>query len=196
MKRAFAIIAFLVMLSGYETVMACSCAGYASPCQAYAAADAVFVGYVKKVKPDNSMKGEDEYEGEQIAYVQVERAFKGMDDSQVVLHQPGHNCAPKFKVGERWLFYATYHEESKTWEVYGCGRSRYVESANDDMLYLQKLPQSATTTRISGELERYETDPEKGFSSVETIAGAKVKISGAGKTHEVYTDKNGVYELY
>jgi len=196
MKRLFLIAAFILLLSSYDTVFACSCAGYASPCEAYAAADAVFVGYVKKVKPDNSMKGDDAYEGEQTAYVQVERAFKGVYGLEIVLHQPGHNCAPKFKAGDRWLLYATYHKESKTWEVYGCGRSRSIESANDDLLYLQRLPESAATTRISGELNHYEEDPQKGFSLVKTIAGVKVKITGAEKTYEVYTNSNGVYEIY
>ena len=93
--------------------------------------------------------------------------------------------------------YASYHEESKTWEVYGCGRStRLLQSANDDLLYLQKLPEAAKTTRISGEIEHYEDDPEKGFTSMGPIAGAKVKIAGEGKTYEVSTDSNGVYELY
>jgi len=114
MKRIFAVIGFILMLSNYDIVLACSCGGYPSPCEAYASADAVFVGTVKKVKPDNPIKDEDAYEGGQIAYVQVERAFKGAEASQVVLHQTGHNCAPKFKVGERWLLYATYtklHDE-------------------------------------------------------------------------------------
>ena len=192
MKKLLALIAFVLILSAYETAHACSCAGFPSPCGAYAAADAVFVGSVTKVKPANSAVEE----GEQVAFVQVERAFKGTQDAEIVLHQPGHNCAPKFKVGDRWLMYATRHEESKTWEVYGCGRSARVQSANDDLLYLQKLPESANTTRISGEIEHYEDDPEKGFTSVGAIAGAKVRIAGEGKNYEVTTDSNGVYELY
>jgi hypothetical protein len=58
------------------------------------------------------------------------------------------------------------------------------------------LSESAATTRISGEIKHYEEDPEKGFSPVESVVGVRVKIEGAGKTHEVYTDSNGVYELY
>ncbi|HEX8772959.1 MAG TPA: carboxypeptidase-like regulatory domain-containing protein [Pyrinomonadaceae bacterium] len=197
-KRIIAIIVFALFISGYELALGCSCVETASPCEAYAEASAVFIGSVMRVEPGKALKGEggEEYEGGQIAYVQIEKSFKGIKATEIVLHQPGHNCAPRFKPGQRWLLYAAFHRDSKTWEVYGCGRSTWIESAGDDLLFLQGLPKSATKTRISGELKHYEEDPEKGFTFINNIIGAKVKIIGAEKTYEVYTDKNGVYEIY
>jgi hypothetical protein len=89
--------------------------------------------------------------------VNPKKSFKGVQEtSEIILHQPSHNCAPKFKPGERYLFYANFHKDSSTWEVYGCGRSSSLESAHDDLLYLQGLPESAKRTRISGSIEHFE----------------------------------------
>jgi hypothetical protein len=195
MKKLLLITTFLFLLTAYETASACSCGGYPSPCAAYNAADAVFVGDVKKVAPENTEIHQGI--GEQTVYVQVEEAFKGVKENQeIIFHQPGHNCAPKYATGLRCLFYATFDEKNKTWEVYGCNRGGALNQSEDDLLYLRALPVSATKTRISGMLENYETTPEKGFELVKLISGAKVKITGEEKTYEVYTDRNGVYEIY
>jgi len=94
------------------------------------------------------------------------------------------------------LFYAYYDEKSKSWGIGGCGRSTLIENAAEDLLYLQGLPASSEQTRISGILAHYEDDPVKGFTRVRNIIGAKVKLIGAQKTYEVFTDKYGVYEIY
>jgi hypothetical protein len=195
MKNFFIAIAFLMLLSSEQGARACSCGGQPSPCEAYTGASAVFVGYVSKIEPESKDLNEAIY-NEQTAWVQVERTFKGAKEAEIIFHQPGHNCAPKFKAGDRWLFYATYHKDTKTWEVYGCGRSSPVDQAHDDLLFLEGLPRSLTRARISGEISQYEQTPEKGFTRVRVMTGLKVKIIGEKKTYEIYTDANGVYEIY
>ena len=201
MKRSlpFAASLLLLLAVGVERANACSCAGTPSPSEAYTDATAVFVGSVTKVSPGQPQKNDDgvEYYGEQRAEVRVEEAFKGVKaGAQIVLRQPGHNCAPKYAVGARVLMYAAYHKKERAWEVYGCGRGGSIDRVADDLLYLRALPASAERTRLSGELVHYEDDPEKGFSVAGVLAGVRVTISGMGKTYEVSTDANGVYELY
>ncbi len=194
LKRTFVITIF-ILLFGYKNAFACSCGGYPSPCQAYNSADAVFIGVVTKIDPDKT--GDDLTYNEQIAIVKIEKLFKGSQDlPEITLHQPAHNCAPKFKAGERYLFYANFNKDSKTWEVYGCGRNSSLDSAYDDLLYLNALPESAKRTRISGAIKHYEETPEKGFSLVKMLPGIKVKIRGEKKTIEVFTDSHGIYEVY
>jgi hypothetical protein len=94
--------------------------------------------------------------------------------TDMVFHQPNHNCAPTYKAGQRYLFYASFHKDTKTWEVHGCGRSTSVDRAHDDLRYLERLPEAARQTRISGAIEHYETTPEKGFAHVNDLAGIKV----------------------
>jgi hypothetical protein len=194
---------------------ACDCATRLSPGKAYDRAAGVFVGLVKRVEPDsgkdqagqkaqagpNSQAGQrDQAAGnssaEQTAYVQVEKAYKGVKEGEIVLHQPDDGCAPQFRAGQRWLLYASYQEGSDTWMVFGCSRSRGIEFAADDLLYLSRLPRSATQTRVSGVVSQYEQSPESGFSLVKNVGGVRVRIAGSDKTYEATTDKNGVYEIY
>ena len=169
--------AFALLLAAPEPASACSCTGRPSPRQAYESAAAVFVGTVSRAVPDPKSDREDI--GEQVVHVQVEEAFKGAAaGTEIVLRQPGHNCAPKYKSGQRVLMYVHYHEDAKTWEVYGCGRGGDTLSAADDLLYLRALPGSARRSRISGTLVHYEDGPDHGFAHVGNVAGAKVRIIG------------------
>lgn len=197
MKTLFSAIILALLLLNAPVVDACSCGGHPAVCDSYQSADAVFIGVVQRVQTTKT-KNEDgeEYITEQVAHIQVEKSFKGMAQPEVVFRTEGSSCDAIYEEGERWLFYAYQDKKTKAWGIAACDRSTKIEGAAEDLLYLQGLPKSASTTRISGELVNYEEDPEKGFSRVKNIAGAKVRIIGEGKSHEVYTNKDGVYEIY
>ena len=197
MKPLFSAVVFALLLLNAHAIDACSCGGYATACGSYQSADAVFIGVVQSVQT-NKVKGEDgkEYSAGQVAHIQIEKSFKGSAPPEVIFRTEGSSCDAIYNEGQRWLLYAYYNKESKTWNIRACDRSTTIENAADDLRYLQGLPKSASTTRLSGELNHYEEDPEKGFSRVKNIIGAKVKITGEGKDYEVYTDKNGVFEIY
>lgn len=197
MKLSLTVLVFTLFLINSSTVYACSCGGYPTACTAYASADAVFIGSVQKIQ--NKTRKDDsgnEYIAGQIAHIQVEKVFKGIKETEAIFRSWGTSCDAIYKEGERWLFYAYYDKKSKSWGIRACDRSTLIENAADDLLYLQGLPTSAQKTRISGTLEHYEDDPVKGFTRVKNIIGAKVKLIGEQKTYEIYTDKNGVYEIY
>ena len=183
-----------MLLLSAASADACSCLRYPSPAEAFNSATAVFVGRVARAEPATAKKA---YFAKQTVVALVEEAFKGARVGQeIVFQQPSHNCAPKFDAGARLLFYATYDPKTKIWEVYGCNRDPDLEGAADDLLYLRALPLSAERNRVSGTLSHYEDGPDKGFSLVENVAGAKVRIKGKDKTYEVTTNADGVYELY
>jgi hypothetical protein len=191
------IFASAILFITSPIIFACSCGGYSATCDSFKRADAVFVGLVQRIQ-DKKAKDEEgkEYTAGQLAHIQIEKSFKGIDVPEVVFRTEGSSCDAVYKEGQRWLFYAYYDPKTKSWGIRACDRSRHIEDAADDLLYLQGLPKSGETTRLSGVLEHYEQDPEKGFTRVKNLIGAKVKITGEGKTYEVYTDKNGVYEIY
>ncbi|MCM3873819.1 MAG: carboxypeptidase-like regulatory domain-containing protein [Pyrinomonadaceae bacterium] len=197
MKISLTVLVFTFLVISSRTVDACSCGGHPTSCGSYLAAEAVFIGSVQRVQ-NSMMKDDDghEYIAGQIAHVQVERTFKGIKEGEVVFRSGGSSCDAVYKEGQRWLFYAYYDKKSKSWGIRACDRSTRIENAADDLLYLQALPASAEKTRIAGTLSHYEDDPVKGFTRVKNIMGAKVKLTGANKTYETYTDKNGVYEIY
>ena len=198
--RKIVLLSFLALLfaGNAGVAAACSCFGAPSVCGSYRAADAVFVGSVQRIELPRPQKGEDGEErvAGQIAYVRVEKVFKGMKSSRVVFRTEGTSCDTVYTEGQRRLFYAYYDKKTRRWGTRPCDRNALVEHAADDLLYLQGLPASARKTRISGALKHYEDDPAGGSKLVRAIVGARVTIRGEGRTYEVYTDENGVYEIY
>ncbi|HEX7334104.1 MAG TPA: carboxypeptidase-like regulatory domain-containing protein [Pyrinomonadaceae bacterium] len=197
MKILFSAVILVLLLLNAPAVDACSCGNYPTPCQSYEGAHAVFIGVVQNVET-RMTKGRNgkEYGAGQVAHIQVEKAFKGTVQPEVIFRTEGSSCDPTYKEGQRWLLYAYHDQKTRSWRIAACDRSTRIEGAADDLLYLQGLPKSASTTRLSGELKHYEDDPEKGFSRVKNVSGVKVTITGEGKSYEVYTDKDGVYEIY
>lgn len=188
MKLLLATAALGILLFSPDLAMACSCGGTPSVCGAYAEAEAVFVGTVTRVE-DKIAKARDgrEYVSGQTAYVQVDEAFKGAKEPQLIFRSDGSSCDAHYVEGQRRLFYAWYNKEHKAWSIGACGRSSLLQNAADDLLYLRGLPASAQKTRIAGILTTRDQTP---------LMGVKVKLIGVNKTYEAFTDKNGVYEAY
>jgi protocatechuate 3,4-dioxygenase beta subunit len=192
MKTGFLISLLIFLLLSPCVADACSCAGFASVCEAYTNADAVFIGTVGRTeRPQPKMNADGEvYSAGQTAYVQVEKPFKGVRETEVVFRSGGSSCDRILKEGERLLFYASYDKKSKTFRIGACSRTTSINKASDaadDLMYLQALPAAAEKTRISGTLLSHGYNP---------LIGIKVTLSGPQKSYEVYTDKNGVYEIY
>jgi len=200
MKTLFSVVTFALLVLNAPAVEACSCGGYPTICGSYRGANAVFIGVVQRVETRMAKASDGrEFSASQIAHVQVEKSFKGVAQPELVFYSGGSSCDAVYEEGQRWLFYAYYNKDTKTWSTAACDRSRVIKevsSIGDDLIYLQNLPKSAAATRLSGDLAHYEADPVKGFTRIRNIMGAKVKITGEGKIHEVYTDKDGVYEIY
>src|SRR4030095_3091760 len=189
MKISLIALSFALLLITTDVANGCSCSGYPTICAAYASADGVFIGSVRKVERLEPKKKEapGEFPDTQIAHIQVEKVFKGGDISEADFRAGASSCDMVYKEGQRWLFYARYDKKSQAWRIGGCGRSASIENAPDDLLYLQALPASAQKTRLSGVLKHYENDAVKGFSLVENLSGVRVKVSDGQKTYEDYT---------
>ncbi|HKV36591.1 MAG TPA: hypothetical protein VJP89_19775 [Pyrinomonadaceae bacterium] len=187
MKLILPVAVFVTIIFCPRLALACSCFGTTSPCGAYLMAEAVFVGTVTSVK-QQPMKLEGEDLNVQVAVVQVDEAFKGVKAPELIFHSYEISCDMVYKEGQRWLFYATYDKKGKSWYVAGCGRTRNAEYAANDLLYLRALPGAAEKTRIAGALWNQ--------GDHKPLMGVKVKLIGERETHEVFTDKNGVYEMY
>jgi hypothetical protein len=182
------VAAFGILLFSADLAMACSCLGTPSVCGAFAGAEAVFLGTVSRVQ-NKTARDETgrEYIVGQVAYVHVDEAFKGAKEPQLIFRSYGTSCDATYEEGQRRLFYASYDKKDKSWSIGGCDRSALLKYAADDLLYLRALPGSAQKTRIAGELRTRDYKP---------LMGVKVKLIGERRTYEVFTDKNGVYEMY
>lgn len=165
----------------------CSCSTLPSAKGAWEESPLVFVGRVEAASFAQMEIGE------QTARVRVEEAFKGTRSGAILeLDQPGHNCAPKFKEGERVLFYLHPAKSAGKWEAWGCHRTQPADSAADDLLFLRGLPGTAKGNRLSGEVTLMDSE----WKTLRNLAGVKVRIQSGSTLVETVTNGDGLYEMY
>lgn len=193
---SFTTVFLLFISAGSCFGQAFECNYNATPCEAYADADAVFIAKVTRIRPETIEIWQEDKDYDQTATVVVEKTYKGMTRGRLVLHQLGRKNAPKFVLGSRYLFYANFDRAARKWEVRRCGRTRMAAYVQDDLGYLNGLPASVNKTRIGGVVTRYDNDEENPQGTNTRLEGIRIKITGAGKEYEVVTDSTGVYEVY
>lgn len=195
MKTSLLSVFSIFMFLGNCLAQNLECNYNATACEAYANADAVFVGKVISIAPETIEIWQRDKDYDQRTVITIEKTFKGLKKKSLVLHQLGKDIAPKFILGLRYMFYANFDRVSRHWKVKPCGRTRMLKFGADDLRYGASLPASAGKTRISGEITRYESDAENPQGTSERLAGVKIKIVGDGKEYEAVTDAKGVYEI-
>ena len=128
MKLLLTFAALGILLVSADLARACSCAGTPSVCGALAGAEAVFLGTVSRV--ENTIAKDEsgrEFIVGQVAYVQVDEAFKGAKEPQLIFRSYGTSCDATYKEGQRRLFYASYNKKDKAWSIGGCDRSTFLQ---------------------------------------------------------------------
>jgi hypothetical protein len=172
----------------------CSCGDYPSAKEAWAGARLVLVGTVEKSDPAvvEGRIGS----GEQVAWVRVQEAFKGVKKDQVLeLRGELSSCFGGYTEGATLLLYLFPGAKHGTWVAPACHRSRTLDRAADDLQFLHGLPDSARGNRVSGTVALYEDDPVKGFHRSRDVAGVRVRLAGAAGSYDAVTDARGLYEF-
>jgi hypothetical protein len=200
------LLVLAALLADARPASACSCGRQQSVLDSYEWADVVVIvravavekAEPEKIAPKGQMSnGENYVDGVKSTSMRVEQVFKGglrVGDEMTFAQGGGADCIWTFdeeSVGQKYLFYLKRLKGSTVWIAGTCGRSKSVEYAGDDLLYLEKMEKVRGHTRISGTLS-FSFLREAG----ESVAGRKIRIVGAGHTYEVKTDENGVYEIY
>lgn len=140
----------------------------------------------------------------------VEKVYKGdlKVGDDMIFGQGESDCLVEFdenEVGTEFLFYLEPKEtKPKIWYADSCQRStplpnypsNYIADAAHDLLYLNKMNEVRGKTRISGTLISYQWSITKGSADFKKLARRRVQIVGNGKTYEVLTNEDGVYEIY
>ncbi len=128
--------------------------------------------------------------------MEVQKVFKGrlrVGDEMVFGQGNNIQCTWVFYedvIGKEYLFYLeSPPRDEKLWYEYGLGRSRALERAHEDLLYLNNLERVRGRTRVSGVLD------DDGLAGL-SVEGQTIRITGKNRTYLAKTDKNGVYELY
>ena len=196
-----------LILTVTKTANACSCGPRPTVLQSFEESDEVVI--VRAVSVEKVQDKEDRYhvEGVRSTRMVVEKVFKGklkVRDEIIIGQGSGANCVSTFNeesVGHQFLFYLDRPEkfsnsslpadEAGLWFAYFCGRSRGLDYAAEDLLYLENLSKLRGKTRISGSI----TGGGYVYPDFDA-AGQKIKIIGAKKTYQTKTDKDGVFEIY
>ena len=184
-----------VFLLSVRIGTACGCYPYSAVLDNYEQADLVVVVRFLSVTKTTQPK----WPGTDIATATmiVERVYKGdVKSGDKLLFAQGDavlDCSWTFyeqDIGAEYLLYLYRPERpSELFKISTCNRSRGLENAGDDLLYLNKIDKVRGRTRVSGVLEEEGSDDS-------TLAGRKIRIIGKNKTYIATTDKDGLYEIY
>ena len=150
MKRVAAVIVAavtlaLISISGYsEKAMACNCFVPDDPAAAAARSAAVFSGEaiaMKTVKQGG--------ERSIAVLIEVDTAWKGMDQSQAIVYTDLSSCQFEFQMGSSYLLYA--YENQGDLRVINCGRSGELQHVLADVNSLGEGKAPGRKVDLSGE---------------------------------------------
>jgi len=191
----------LVMMGFGASAMGCSCIRPGPPCQNYGGATAVFVGTpitekTAERKPGN--KPEDIDCAPRTFSFSVEQAFLGVSTAEVEIGtgRGGGDCGYDFKLGSRYLVYASQSSQSNRLTTSICTRTAPFDNATEDLEFLRGLKSLNPGVTINGEVKRNRINVAKGDAAlVGPLAGIGLTVEGEGERREIKTDDQGRYSL-
>jgi hypothetical protein len=172
---------------------ACSCQEpKPPPCETYWAAAAVFTG--KVVSLTSIPIKEDGYDTHQTrAHFLIEKAFRGIESTEVDLFMGASNCSYGFTKGETYLVYAYRNEKTKQLSTSICTRTGLVAGAFEDLQYIEGLSSAAAGARIYGQVSKYKiTD---GRSDFDPLTKIKIIARSSEKQYEAASDDKGQFSI-
>ncbi|HEX6046342.1 MAG TPA: prealbumin-like fold domain-containing protein [Pyrinomonadaceae bacterium] len=186
------IVAAAILLSP-SLAFACSCGPTVTVLEEYNRVEAVMIVRVTGVEKAKGF-GINNIRSTKVV---VEKVYKGdlrTGDEFSLPQGGGADCIWTFAasdVGTRYLFYLnSLKDSSRHWIASTCGRSGEIKYEREDLLYLDKMDQVRGKTRVSGKYSAL-----GGAPGLE-VANRKVRVVGQGKSYELTTDSDGVFEIY
>lgn len=194
----YALLIWAAIILAADTTFACSCGQKPPVLAAYDAANTVVVVRVVSIEPfkddpEIGMKNVSDYG---MATLVVEKVYKGrlrVNEQFSFGHYPNAACLWSFRketAGGKFLLYLSSVKGRDTWFASTCSRTRSLEYAAEDLLYLDNMDKYRGKTRVSGNYYG-------GLNAVlQDVANRTIRITGEQKTYEIKTDANGVFEIY
>ena len=129
MKHPSWILVFAFALFAVSQARSCTCEVFSdgSPRSEMHHAKAVFIGEVLEVRKATTAEQEDLF-GPYIVRLRVERFWKGVKHSEVLVETDLTGCGPHFKVGQKYLVYGM-RKQLHT----GCTRTRLLDQADEEL---------------------------------------------------------------
>jgi hypothetical protein len=126
-----------------------------------------------------------------LARVRIDRTYKGVSEKTVTLFDSGMCDGPLLHVGEQYLMY-THDDGSGYLPSRGCTRSRRVQDATEDLIFLNGLAKAPPTGTVFGQVT---SRTGSLYSEGEPVPNALVEIVGEGNKLTGSTDGKGRYSF-
>lgn len=191
-----ACVTLLLAVATARTAEACSCMASGPPCQNFFTVQAVFVGTVREITrttdPQRPPSRQFRVEFEET------NAFKGADPATqtVLTATDGAACGFPFKVGERYVVYASQSKPGAPLHVYVCSRTRHVSEAADDLVFFKSLSNTSGGPRVFGSITHREPGTiRRDGRDYGPVAGAQLTLRSDAANFQTQTDARGRYEF-
>jgi hypothetical protein len=198
-RLCFVVMAVLVILVSWSSAFSCTCISNGPPCQAYGNTAVVFVGTPIEVKTTTRENaGVESRYPQRLFTFRIEEHFRGLDAAQVEIRtgMGGGDCGYDFKVGERYLVYASFNAANGLFATSICTRTRPVSAAGEDLEYIRGLSEREPGATISGEIRRFRRNLEtEQTQQLGPLSNVEISIEAEGKSFRVRTDEQGRYQL-
>lgn len=164
-----------------------------SPCDAYGAADAVFIGTAGPPvrRPVHSWDGS--VSNVKFSPVLVERAYRGVSTSVVFITPAG--TMAYLSPGQQYLIYGQHYEEPDMFmsaDVYG---TKLLNAATKDLEFLDGVVPNARGGTITGGLQLDESDSAHPGTRRTPLANVAVTLSAHATTVTSVTTADGQYSV-
>lgn len=158
-KHLYVLLLAIFLISNLEIIFsekayACSCAGQ-EPNEAIENAEAVFVGKVLNIKQERKQKGiVGAIEYRDVNLFEVQETWKGINQSQVIVYDNGHDasCGFNFEEGKTYLVYTYKSKEGGLYTSY-CSRTAEVSKAGGDLNLLGQGKEVVKEVNLEGEMK-------------------------------------------
>lgn len=190
------------LLCGAAEAAACSCLTV-RPCQAFADADAVFVGTVaaqsEREQPEKPGDPNSFVSRVQVSKFHVEEVFAGLAGAREVEIETdlSTSCSFSLRHGTRYVVYAFKAEgaDAGRLSTHLCSRTSTVEDAAEDLAYLREAAASkAGAALVEGEVS-YAGGGGLKEVGADTVGVTTVVAEGAGRRAEARVGAGGRYQF-
>lgn len=180
---------FLLLLLSSAVGQATVCATGATVPEMFARSKVVFVGEIERFAAGRDQEGDPEFQFR----VRVIEPFKGAKpDDRLSILVP--YISSDLAVGKRQLWFLQYQHRS-LWIDAACSQTLRPRHLGSDLLFLRRLPQSATGNRLAGVLQQQVHSPQAQRRVTLPLAGVRVTVRGANLTRDTLTNQDGAYEF-
>ena len=189
----------LAQLAGAPSADACSCLSSGPACQAFWTTDVVFDGTVVKIEPTarNETSSDRTFQvSEFVVTLQVRQSWKGVAGEmvQVTTSGSGASCGFDFKMGSRYLVFASRGGSDSRPRVSLCSFTRAYDGTGEPAAFFASLGRPETGGRVFGTIESFARTFKPPNSSSRSPMDLEVRLTGNGRTLTT-TAKAGRYEF-